>query len=132
VSAVIAGEADAYRLLETLRWEGPPPACPHCATPGRCYYLQPADGVSRRTRTGARSARRVWKCGACRRQFSVLTGTVLEGTRVSLLAWVAVVADLVSDPSVEAAAVAQRHRVSPEAARHMLARLAVAMAAVSS
>jgi hypothetical protein len=36
------------------------------------------------------SERRVWKCGACRRQFSVLVGTVLQGTRISVRTWVAV------------------------------------------
>jgi hypothetical protein len=84
-------EAAAYELLERLRWGGAPASCPHCGTYGRCHYLTPAAGTSRPTRTGTASERRVWKCGACRRQFSVLLGTVLQGTRIEVRTWIAVV-----------------------------------------
>jgi hypothetical protein len=73
-------EADAYRLLEDWRW-GDRPVCPHCGSVGAHYFLNPANGRSRKTRTGAASERRVWKCRECRRQFSVLTGTISMGPR---------------------------------------------------
>ncbi|MDP9397528.1 MAG: transposase [Actinomycetota bacterium] len=73
--AQVPTEADAYLLLERLRWNGKPDACPHCGGMDRCYYLAPRNGsTSRKTRTGSLSQRRVWKCGHCRKQFSVLTG----------------------------------------------------------
>ena len=39
----------------------------------------PLNGTSRKARTGTTSQRRVWKCGACCKQFSVLTGTNFPG-----------------------------------------------------
>ncbi len=43
LAASIATEADAYLLLEELRWGGTPDACPHCGTIGRCYFLTPRE-----------------------------------------------------------------------------------------
>src|SRR5207302_11197777 len=78
-------EADAYKFLEDLRWHGEP-VCAHCGA-DRPYYLKPRDG-ERRTRTGSGSQRRVWKCRACRKQFSVLTGTIFHGTKIPVRSWV--------------------------------------------
>jgi hypothetical protein len=67
LSAMVATEADAYRLLERLRWGTETdettvvPVCPHCGVIGGHYFLTPANGTSRKTRTGATSQRRVWK-----------------------------------------------------------------------
>jgi hypothetical protein len=41
------------------------------------YYLELKEGT-RKTRTGNTSHRRVWKCGECRKQFSVLVSTIFE------------------------------------------------------
>ena len=72
-------EADAYELLEEMRW-GDQPVCPHCGSVRKHYFLTPANGTSRKTRTGAASERRVWKCADCRKQFTVLVGTIFHGT----------------------------------------------------
>src|SRR3954447_24558877 len=86
-------EADAYLLLEELRWGGQP-VCPHCGSVAQHYFLKPANGMARKTRTGAMSERRVWKCKDCRRQFSVLTGTVFHGTKISIRTWCLVVLEM--------------------------------------
>lgn len=52
-------EADAYLYMEELRWPNGP-VCPHCGHDD-ATFLNPANGVSRKTRTGAMSERRVWK-----------------------------------------------------------------------
>ncbi|MBN9619874.1 MAG: transposase [Actinobacteria bacterium] len=106
-------EAEAYRLLEQLRWGGAPTDCPHCDVTGRCYFLS------------ARSpGRRVWKCGACRRQFSVLVGTVLQGTRASLWAWIGVVGDWQRVGQLPTASeIRERHGLSPAGSRQLRRRL---------
>ena len=117
-------DEQAYLLLERVRWGGHPHTCPHCAATDRTYLLTPLNGGDRRTRTGSPTARRVWKCGACRRQFSVLTGTVLQGTRVPLPAWITAVR-LLADPSggrVSATDVRRATGLGQEAARHVIAR----------
>ena len=83
----IQNEADAYVYLEDLRW-GNHPVCAHCGSE-RVNLLNPANGISRLTRTKkTASQRRVWKCYACRKQFSVTTGTIMHGSKVSLEIWV--------------------------------------------
>ena len=68
-----------------LGWNGQrPTACPHRGGMDRLYFLKPSNGVWRKTRTGSASERRVWKCGHCRKQFSVPTGTIFHGTKIPL------------------------------------------------
>jgi transposase-like protein len=65
-----ANEDIAVAFVAGLRWpEGP--ACPHC---GGAYpsYL---------------TTRRIWKCKACRKQFSVKVGTIFEDSPVPLSKW---------------------------------------------
>lgn len=122
-------EADAYLLLEELRWEGgKPDACPHCGVIGRCYFLNPENGSTRATRTGSRSARRVWKCGACRKQFSVLTGTIFHGTKVPVRTWLFVIVDMCSAKNgISAREVERKYDVTAKTAWFMLHRIREAM-----
>lgn len=120
-------DAEAYERLERLRWGAGPSSCPHCSGTGRCYVLRPRDGSARRTRTGAPTARRLWKCGGCRRQFSVLTGTVLAGSRLPAGTLLAVLTDWGREGRPTAAALAARHGMTPEAARHLLQRVDAAL-----
>ncbi len=78
-------EGEAYKLVERIRWPHGP-VCPHCGVVDHAYYLNPKNGA-RKTRTGNTSARRVYKCGDCRKQFSVLIGTVFEGSKIPLFKW---------------------------------------------
>src|SRR6185503_20257085 len=61
LAAQLRTEADAYKLLEELRWgtDGPE-ACPKCGAADRQYFLAPADGTdTRKTRTGKPTERRI-------------------------------------------------------------------------
>src|SRR3954451_12174667 len=121
-----ASEAEAYERLEGLRWAGPPDRCPHCGAAGGCHYLKPRGGV-RRPRSGAPTARRVWKCSACRRQFSVLTGTVLAGTRIPLRTWLATLEAWGRQGRLSAAALAVGEGLTAEAARQLIRRIEAAL-----
>jgi transposase-like protein len=128
LSKRLVTEADAYLLLEELRWNGQPEACPNCGEVGRCYYLNPTNGVSRKTRTGAVSQRRVWKCGGCRKQFSVLTGTIFQGTKVSVRTWLFVVFEMcASKNGVSAREIERKYDLTPKTAWFMLHRIREAM-----
>jgi transposase-like protein len=65
-------EKAAFKFLEELLWENGP-ECPHCGTIDRAGKLK-----GKATRIG------VWKCYACRKQFTVKVGTVFEHGRVPL------------------------------------------------
>ena len=80
--------------------------------------------MSRRTRTGARSERRLWRCAHCGGQFSVLVGTILQGTRLSLWTWIGVLRDWTAEGTLpRVTQLQERYGLSAEAARRLLARL---------
>jgi transposase-like protein len=68
-----ADNARAY--LEALRWPRGP-VCPHCGVIGDHYAL-----------TGKAHRPGLWKCHACREQFSVTVGTVFERSKIGLHVW---------------------------------------------
>jgi transposase-like protein len=121
-------EAAAYEFLEQLRWDGKP-VCPHCGESERKpYFLKPSNGSSRSTRTGSKSERRVWKCASCRKQFSVLTGTIFHGSKVPVRTWLFVVFEMcASKNGVAAREIERKHQVQPKTAWHMLHRIREAM-----
>lgn len=125
VAQRLVTEADAYVMLEEFRWGGDPEACPKCGGMGRCYLLKPEDGTTgRKTRTGANTQRRVWKCGHCRKQFSVLVDTIFHGTKISLRTWLLVIFEFCSSKkSVSAWEISRKYEITNESAWHMLHRI---------
>jgi transposase-like protein len=127
LTAMVPTEADAYLLLERLRWDGQP-VCPLCGSAGPHYFLKPANGVSRKTRTGHLSQRRVWKCKDCRRQFSVLTGTVFHGSKIPVRTWLLVIFEMCSSKNgVSAREIERKYDLTAKTAWFMLHRIREAM-----
>jgi transposase-like protein len=60
----------ANEYVVALRWPGGP-VCPRCGAAEHSYI----------------STRRLWKCKACRCQFSVKVGTIFEGSPLGLDKW---------------------------------------------
>ncbi|WP_375488553.1 IS1595 family transposase [uncultured Jatrophihabitans sp.] len=129
LAALVPDEAAAYKFLEELRWtDGTPDACPHCDAAGKFYYLKPADGIARATRTGNPTQRRIWKCASCRRKFSVLTGTPMHGTKISIRTWVLVIFEVVaSKNSISAWEISRKYEIHNESAWFLLHRIREAM-----
>jgi transposase-like protein len=120
-------EADAYRYLEQLRWADRP-VCPHCGSVRKPYFLNPKNGSSRKTRTGSASQRRVWKCADCRKQFSVLTGTIFHGTKIPVRTWIFVIFEMASSKNgVSAREIERKYDLTPRTAWHLLHRIREAM-----
>ena len=69
-------EEEARRYVERVRWPAGP-VCPHCGADERVKRIE--GGA---TRPG------LLKCYACRRQFTVTTGTILHRSRIPLRKWV--------------------------------------------
>jgi transposase-like protein len=72
-------EDAARKLLESLRWPNGA-VCPKCggANP---YRLTPKATSKRPCRKG------VWKCRACRKQFTVTVGTIFEDSHIPISKW---------------------------------------------
>jgi transposase-like protein len=129
----ITSEADAYEYMETLRWPNGEVVCPHCGVLGSHYYLNPDNGVSRTTTRGKQSQRRVWKCKDCRKQFSVTTGTIFHGSKVSLRIWLFVFFEMCANKNgIAAREIARKYDVAPKTAWFMTQRIREAMANDSS
>jgi transposase-like protein len=64
----------AAEYLESIRWPDCP-VCPHCGESERkAYFLKS-------------QTRRLWKCAACRKQFTVTVGTIFESSHIPLNKW---------------------------------------------
>jgi len=74
-----SNEDSARELLEWLRWKGNP-VCPHCEATG-AYKIEAKED----SKSGARKG--LWKCKACRQQFSVTVGTIFEDSKIPLSKW---------------------------------------------
>lgn len=64
----------AVDYLENLRWPNGP-VCPHCGESERKPYRLKSE------------TRKLWKCAACRKQFTVTVGTIFEGSHIPLNKW---------------------------------------------
>ena len=123
----IPTEADAYTLLEEMRWHGKP-VCPHCGSIDKHYFLKPRNGISRETSCGNQTQRRLWKCSACRMQFSVLTGTVMHGTKIPVRTWLFVAFEFASSKNgVAAREIERKYRLHGNSAWTLCHRLREAM-----
>lgn len=73
-------EDAARAFLEAQRWPKGT-VCPHCGVIGESYRLKAKPESKRPVRPG------VWKCGPCRKQFTVRVGTIFEDTHIPLATW---------------------------------------------
>jgi transposase-like protein len=122
----IPDEASAYQFLEELRWDGRP-VCPHCGSVAKHYFLTPKTG-ERATRTGSLTQRRVWKCKDCRKQFTVLVGTIFHGTKIPVRTWIFVVFEMcASKNGVSAREIERKYDLTAKSAWFMTHRIREAM-----
>ena len=70
-----ADEEKAIEFVESLVWADGP-HCPHCGSVEKLYRLK-----GKSTRPG------LWKCGECRKQFTVKVGTIFESSHIPLRKW---------------------------------------------
>ena len=113
-------ENAARELLESWRWPNGV-ACPHCG--GSDPYKLVARKPGAKTRPG------LYKCRACRKQFTVTVKTVFEDSRIPLTKWLLALHLLAS--SKKGMSAHQLHRnlgISYKAAWFMAHRLRYAMA----
>ncbi len=66
----------AAEYLESIRWPDGP-VCPHCGESERKAYRLNVKGTKRR----------LWKCAECRKQFTVMVGTIFEDSHIPLNKW---------------------------------------------
>ncbi len=78
LSPLFTDETKAREFLEAKRWPNGP-ICPFCQ--GQGYKLTPKPDSEKPVRPG------VYKCKACRKQFTVRIGTIFEDSHLPLSKW---------------------------------------------
>ncbi|MGF1610235.1 MAG: IS1595 family transposase [Kiloniellales bacterium] len=82
ISRLLANEAKAIEYVESLIWpEGP--HCYHCGATDKLYRIKA--NPEKRIRHG------LWKCGHCRKQFTVRMGTIFEDSKIPMGVWLWIV-----------------------------------------
>ena len=129
-SSVIAkqysNEDEAYKYLENIRWENGI-ICPHCKKQG-ADYIESENGT-RKTRAGKETYRRIWRCQNCRKQFSVLVGTIFEDSRIPLSKWLFAIHELNADKNgISSCELSRKLGITQKSAWFMAQRIRFAMA----
>ena len=96
-------------FLETFRW-GDEPQCPQCASTN---VARKADG-HRRGR---------WNCYSCTNSFVVLSGTVMNKTRMPLPQWFVLTAALMNGEQLSSCEIGKRMRLTQKTAWYMKDRI---------
>ncbi len=126
-------EADARAMLERIRWPNGP-HCPLADCGGADAYrieTKPkttynADGTVKRVV----GARHLFKCKACRRQFTVTKGTIFEDSKIPLRTWIMVMYRMCSSKrGVSAHQIHREYGLTYESAWFMVHRIRWAMTA---
>lgn len=86
LAAVVSDEARAFELVERLRWPNGA-ICPHCGSADRARKLPPQRSKPSKKHPEGRPVQGLWKCYACRKQFTVRVGTIFEDSPIPLGKW---------------------------------------------
>jgi transposase-like protein len=115
---MFSNESAARAFIESVRWPNGVIVCPRCGQTGRFYRIQPKGGI----REG------LYKCGVCRRNFTVTVNSVLEDTKTPLRNWLRAAWMLCSRPEgYSAEALREPLEVTYKTAWSMLQRIQYAM-----
>lgn len=86
--AYFHSEPAAFTALEKIMWpNGKPEHCPHCGVVDRMGRLAPQRSKPSQKHPEGKPVYGLWKCYACRKQFTVRKGTVFEESRLELHQW---------------------------------------------
>lgn len=114
-----SNENAAVEFFEAKLWGGEP-KCPHCRATN-VYQMMDA-------KTGGRNKRFLWRCHACKGQFTVRVGTVLEESRIPLRHWAYAFWRMASSKKGVAALEIMRHcQITYKSALFLLHRIRFAM-----
>jgi len=80
IAAKYAAVDAAREFFEKQRWPDGA-VCPFCGLVGESYRLKAKPDSKSPVRAG------VWKCGGCRKQFTVTKGTIFEDSHIPLNTW---------------------------------------------
>lgn len=106
-------EEDCRQYLEDMRWGGEP-VCPHCGSISKHHYKLTQNGTFKG----------LYKCKDCRERFTVLQGTMFEGSHAPLKKWFyAIYIFLSHKKGISSVQLAKDIQVTQKTAWFMLSRI---------
>jgi transposase-like protein len=127
VASYLKDEVAAQQALADLRWPDGNVVCPLCKGGKKVYEVK---YVRRDARTGEvmPSVRKQWKCGACRKKFSVTSKSIFEGAHISVGQWIfAIYMMCGSKKGISASQLARELKITVKSAWFMCHRVREAM-----
>jgi transposase-like protein len=114
-----ADEDAAVAFIEAQRWDGKP-VCPHCGVVDEAKQIM--------TKNGQRGPRYLWRCTACKKQFTVRVGTIFGDSKIPLRHWCyAFWAACASKKGVSALQIKRQTGLSYKSALFLMHRIRLAM-----
>lgn len=114
-----ASEDAAVAFIEQQRWGGAP-ICPHCGVVDEAKQIMAKDGT--------RGTRYLWRCTACKKQFTVRVGTIFGDSKIPLRHWCyAFWAACASKKGVSALQIKRQTGLSYKSALFLMHRIRLAM-----
>ncbi len=125
ISKQYSDEEEAYKFLESIRWENGV-FCPHCGSTDTDFIAP--EQANRKTRNGSITYRRIWRCHTCKKQFSVLVGTIFEDSKIPLSKWLLAIHELNADKNgISSCELGRKLGITQKSAWFMAQRIRYAM-----
>jgi transposase-like protein len=86
LAAIVSDEEKAFEIVERLRWPNGA-TCPHCGVVGRANKLPAQRTKASEKHPEGKPVHGLWKCYACRKQFTVRVGSIFEDSPIPLGKW---------------------------------------------
>lgn len=87
LAPLFANEDKAIEFVESLMWPDGP-VCPHCGGLEKAYKIKA--NPEKKVRHG------LWKCGHCRKQFTVRINTIFEDSKIPMKIWLLIISQMCS------------------------------------
>ncbi len=127
IARAYSDENEAYKFIERIRWANGV-VCPHCGIVWKATLMNPKNG-NRTTKKGTVSYRRIWKCRECRKEFSVLVGTIFEDSKIPLSKWILAMHEMnAAKNGVSSCELARKLGITQKSAWHLGHRIRFGMA----
>jgi len=126
IARFLTDEAAAQQALADLRWPEGKVICPLCDGGKKVYEVK----YVRKDKAGnvIPSVRKQWKCGACRKKFSVTSKSIFEGAHITVGQWIyAIFMMCSSKKGVSANQLSRELKISYKSAWFMCHRVREAM-----
>jgi transposase-like protein len=122
IAGLLTDEAAAQQALADLRWPNGV-RCPLCPGGKKVYEL-----AYPKTARGKATVRRQWKCGACKRKFSVTSRSIFEGSHLRVGQWIYAISQICgSRKGISANRLARELDIGYRSARLLCRRVREAM-----